>query len=111
MISTGTMRGSARLMALAAPAVVFLPAAGCAGGAINSGGGGTGPPPTITLTVVSPYNAAHKGNGSVVAGDPAFTLLAGGTGFTASSEIQWKVLRSPRHMATPPTCPLRSRAP
>lgn len=60
---------------------------GCGG---STGGGGTGPPPTqIVLSGVSPFNAVHEGNGFAVAGDPSFTLLAGGTGFTASSVIRW----------------------
>lgn len=61
---------------------------GCGG---NSGGvsGSHPPPPTITLTLVGPYNATLGGTNWVVAGVPTFTLVATGTGFTTSSVIQW----------------------
>lgn len=61
---------------------------GCGG---NSGvtSGSAPPPPTITLTLVGPYNATLGGASWVVAGVPTFTLVATGTGFTSSSVIQW----------------------
>ncbi len=75
------------LLAELALSCAFVCVFGCGG---STGGGGTGPPPAqITLTVASPYNAAHEGNAFVVAGDPSFTLLAGGTGFTTTSVILW----------------------
>ncbi len=58
----------------------------------NEGSGGSGGGSgsnQITLTTISAYNAAHSGGRWVVAGDPGFTLLVSGTGFTTSSVIQW----------------------
>ena len=66
---------------------------GCAGspnisGGSGGSGGGSGSS-QITLSIVSAYNATHSGGRWVVAGEPGFTLLVSGTGFTASSVIQW----------------------
>jgi Tol biopolymer transport system component len=61
---------------------------GC-GGNSGVGSGSALPPPTITLTLVGPYNVTLGGTSWVVAGGPTFTLVATGTGFTSSSVIQW----------------------
>jgi hypothetical protein len=57
----------------------------------SSGGGGTHPPPPpqIKLTGIAPYQVQDEGNNFVVAGTPSFTLLAAGSGFTASSQVLW----------------------
>lgn len=79
---------SLRKLTVLALSLLTLSVVGC-----GSGGGGVGttkpPPPNITLTLVGPYNATLEGNNWVVAGIPEFTLLATGTGFTATSIIQW----------------------
>jgi trimeric autotransporter adhesin len=66
----------------------FCVLAGCGGGGTGSQGGSP-PPPKITLTDVGPLNSAYAGGTWVVAGGPSFTLLASGSGFTSTSEIQW----------------------
>jgi WD40-like Beta Propeller Repeat len=66
-------------------------ASGCGGGGGNGGGTVTNPPPPpqIKLVGISPYEVPNSGNNFVVAGASSFTLLAGGIGFTASSQILW----------------------
>jgi hypothetical protein len=67
---------------------VFAVLLGCGGG----GGGGSPPPPPktkIALALVGPYNVPYSGGNWVLAGSPSFTLLASGSGFTTTSQIQW----------------------
>ena len=59
---------------------------GGGGGGSGGGGGGGG---TLVLNAVSPFQATLAGNNWVVAGEGGFTLLAGGSGFTATSVIKW----------------------
>ncbi len=65
-----------------------------------SGGGPPPPPPQITLKSVGPYNAAYQGNSWVVAGIPGFTVLTTGTGFTATSVIEWNGSPLPTQFGT-----------
>ena len=69
-------------------ALVAICAVGCGGG---SGPSITKTKPVISLTGVAPYNASVSGANSswVPAGIPAFTLLANGNNFTATSVLQW----------------------
>lgn len=82
------MRHSIRNLPCLALMCILSCIVGCGG---NSGvvSGSHPPPPTITLTLVGPYNATLGGTNWVVAGVPTFTLVATGTGFTTSSVIQW----------------------
>ncbi len=67
---------------------VFAVLLRCGGG----GGGGSPPPPPkakITLTGIGPYNVPYSGGNWVLAASPSFTLLASGSGFTTTSQIQW----------------------
>jgi len=73
---------------LAAMAAVSL---GCGGGGTQSSGSPPPPPPEIALKVVGAF---YSGTSSLnlpfaIAGQGAFTLLAGGSGFTSSSVVQW----------------------
>ena len=81
------LNGVRWIAGLLAPSLLMLAALGCGG----SGGGTTiiPPPKTLTLTMISPYQAASAGNNWVPAGISGFTLLANGTGFTPTSEIEW----------------------
>ena len=63
------------------------------GGCNAGGGGGTAPPPPKEITIKS-LSAYYPGNSALslpyaIAGQGAFTLLVNGTGFTASSTVQW----------------------
>src|SRR5580704_6741393 len=66
-----------RLAILGIVSLVFL--AGCGGGSKSLGN--QPPPPTPTITTISPNSA--------VAGGPAFTLTLNGTNFVASSMVNF----------------------
>ena len=59
---------------------------GCTGSGCSCGSCGSGTP---TLVQVGTLGAPQTGGNWVVAGEGGFTLLASGTGFTATSQIQW----------------------
>ncbi|HEV2577606.1 MAG TPA: hypothetical protein VGU25_10385 [Acidobacteriaceae bacterium] len=65
----------------------------------GGGGGGNGSNP-ITLSTVAPFNAMQAGTTWVVAGEPGFTLLVSGTGFSGSSVIQWNGTALPTQLGS-----------
>ena len=81
-----------RIQIFGAGVAIVMALSGCgganksAGGGGSGGGGGTG---GATLVQVGAFGATYSGAGWVVAGEGGFTLLAGGTGFTSNSQIQW----------------------
>ena len=59
------------------------------GGGGSGGSGGGGGSSSATLVEMGTLGATYSGSNWVVAGEGGFTLLASGTGFTATSVIQW----------------------